>query len=886
MTPERWKQVENVFQTALDLAPEERERYVTRVCADDEALKSEVAALLTQYERSGGLLTQTLSVPGGVHALAAILDAEHDPMLGQMVGAYRIEREVGRGGMGTVYEAVRADNVFRRRVAVKLVKRGMDTDFVLRRFRNERQILAALDHPNIARLLDGGTTHDGLPYFVMEFIEGQPLYAYCDAQCLTINERLRLFLAVCDAIRYAHHKQVIHRDIKPSNILVTAEGVPKLLDFGIAKLLDPELAAETIDMTMTAMRLMTPEYASPEQVRGDQVTPASDIYSLGVLLYELLSGHRPYQLKYRALHEVARVICEQEPFGMSASLTREANLVASYADDSAGLDSLYRARNASLDALRRELAGDLERIIMKTLRKAPGERYQTADELRDDLTRYLDGRPVAAPPYVRAAATLTRITAKTRPDELSIAVLPFKLIGPRSGEDTGDEYLGIGLADALVTRLGNVRRFVIRPTSSVLAYSGSDSGDPLAAGIELNVKYIIDGNIRRSGDTLRVTVQLLQVREGAIRWAGRFDEKLMDVLRLEDSISEQVAGALIPQLTGEEQEQLARRGTEDAQAFEAYLRGRYYWHSLSEEGFAKAMREYHRAIALDPNYALAYTGIADYYIFLGIFGVLPFAECAAAAYEAAERAIELDPLLAEAHAALAFAAVCRDFDWQGAEAHYLRALELNPNNANAHTYYNFMLLQAGRFEESLVEVTRAIELDPVTPLTSMALAWYHYHARHFDAAIDTHRRLIQTEPHFAYQRTVFSWALRCAGQHAEAIAQAERAVELAGNGQLYVAGLGMAYAGAGRVDEARARLAELLEMAQSYYVSPYFLAVIYAYLGETEAALAQIEAAVRIGDAWITWLVVDPQLDALRGEPRFLELARRTNNPAALRRRK
>ncbi|HEY9233052.1 MAG TPA: tetratricopeptide repeat protein, partial [Blastocatellia bacterium] len=412
-------------------------------------------------------------------------------------------------------------------------------------------------------------------------------------------------------------------------------------------------------------------------------------------------------------------------------------------------------------------------------------------------------------------------------------------------------------------------------------YSGGDTGDPLAAGVELNVNYIIDGNIRRAGDTLRVTVQLLQVREGAIRWAGRFDEKLTDVLRLEDSISEQVAGALIPQLTGEEQEQLAKRGTEDAQAFEAYLRGRYYWHSLTEEGFAKAMREYHRAIALDPNYALAYTGIADYHIFLGIFGVLPFAECAAAAYEAAERAIELDPMLAEAHAALAFASVCRDFDWQAAEAHHRRSLELNPNHPNAHTYYSFMLLQTGRFEESLAAALRAVELDPVTPLTSMALAWCHYHSRRFDAAIDVHRRLIQTEPHFAYQRSVYSWALRCAGRHTEAIAQAERAVELGANGQLYVAGAGMAYAAAGHVAEARARLAELHEIARSHYVSPYFLAIIYSYLGEVEAALKQVEEAVRIGDGWVTWLAVDPQLDDLRRAPRFAELARRTNNPAA-----
>ena len=880
MSPERWQQVEDIFQTALDLSPEARDRYVTNACAGDAELKRQVETLLTHYAEAGDLLGETVSVQGQVYALAALMQTEDDPMLGRRVGAYRIEREIGRGGMGAVYEAVRADNEFRRRVAIKLVKRGMDTDFILRRFRNERQILAALDHPNIARLLDGGTTDEGLPYFVMEYIEGQPLYVYCDVQRLTIAERLKLFRSVCEAIQYAHQKHVIHRDIKPSNILVTGDGVPKLLDFGIAKLLDPELAAETVDLTVTSMRLMTPEYASPEQVRGEAVTPVSDIYSLGVLLYELLSGHRPYRLKNRALYEIARVVCEEEPLGFSTNLSREANLVPGSADESEVLESLCRARNSSVEALRRELSGDLERIVMKALRKDPPSRYQTAAELCDDITRYLAGLPVAAPPFIRSATRRLRETVSARADELSIAVLPFKLIGSRVAGDTGDDYLGIGLADALITRLSNVRRFVVRPTSSVLSYSGGDTGDPVAAGNQLNVDYIVDGNIRCAGETLRVTVQLLEVRDHATRWAGQFDEKFTDVLRLEDSISEQVANALIPQLTGEEQQQLAKRGTDDAQAFEAYLRGRYYWHSLTEEGFAKALREYNRAIALDADYALAYAGIADYYIFLGVFGVLPFAECAAAAYQAAEQALELDADLAEAHAALAFAMVCRDFDWRGAEAHYHRALELNPNSATAHNWYNFMLLQQARFDESLAEINRAIELDPITPLTTLALAWNYYHARRFDDAMAVHEKLIQSEPRFAYQRVVYSWVLRCAGRHQEAIAQAELALQLAIDGQLYVSGLGMAYAAAGRTDEARALVMQLREMAQTRYVSPYFLAVIYGYLGEIDEGIAQMTEAVQIRDAWITWLLIDPQLDPLRADPRFAELLRQTKNPA------
>jgi serine/threonine protein kinase len=290
MTPERWKQVEEVFQTALDLEADERRRYIEIACAGDAGLREQVVSLVSQYEAAGDFIEEPAfaSVSLATGALAQETDphstnpmnfTELDPSIGRRVGSYRLVREVGRGGMGAVYEALRADGEFRHRVAVKLIKRGMDTDFILRRFRNERQILATLDHPFIAKLLDGGTTDDGLPYFVMEFIEGSPVYRFCDERKLTVAERLRLFQDVCEAVHYAHQKLVIHRDIKPSNILVTADGVPKLLDFGIAKLLNPEFAGEiTLDPTATAMRLMTPEYAAPEQVQGQPVSPSTDVY--------------------------------------------------------------------------------------------------------------------------------------------------------------------------------------------------------------------------------------------------------------------------------------------------------------------------------------------------------------------------------------------------------------------------------------------------------------------------------------------------------------------------------------------------------------------------------------------------------------------------------
>src|SRR5215813_5403486 len=449
MTPERWQQVEEIFQTALDLPEPQRASYLSEACGADETLRDEVVNLIAYHETGDSVLKDL--VPPEAQAKSIDLTGEKDPLIGRRVGAYRIEREIGRGGMGAVYEAVRADKEFSKRVAIKLVKRGMDTDFILRRFRKERQILAALDHPNIALLLDGGTTNDGLPYFVMEFIEGQPLYRYCDEHKLTIADRLRLFLSICDAVQYAHQKQVVHRDIKPSNVFVTSGGAVKLLDFGIAKLLNPELVGDiTHDPTATAMLLMTPEYASPEQVQGGPIRPTTDVYSLGVLLYELLTGHRPYRLSNRAPHEIARVICEEPPAPLSIIITRPSDLLPFPGDEATTLKHLYSARRATAESLRREFSGDLDSIVMRALRKEPEWRYQTAEQLRDDLTRYLEGLPVSSGPPVPGEIP-RKIDAEAHAN--SLAVLPLKLLDMHQTGEPAPEYLGTGLADALITRL-------------------------------------------------------------------------------------------------------------------------------------------------------------------------------------------------------------------------------------------------------------------------------------------------------------------------------------------------------------------------------------------------------------------------------------------------
>jgi non-specific serine/threonine protein kinase/serine/threonine-protein kinase len=389
MTPQRWQQVDELFNAALDRPAEARAAFLDEACRDDAALREQVEHYLDCHDAAGDFIEQPATAATLSLAPGESLKLEPDAMLGRQIGAYKLVRELGRGGMGAVYLAVRSDDQYQKRVALKLVKRGMDTDFILRRFRNERQILASLNHANIAQLLDGGTTEDGLPYFVMEYVEGQPITKYCDAQALSIEERLKLFRKVCSAVQYAHQNLVVHRDLKPSNILVTAEGVPKLLDFGIAKLLNPELSGQTLDPTATELRMMTPEYASPEQVRGDTVTTASDVYSLGVVLYELLSGHRPYRLNSRAPYEIVRIICEEEPPKPSVAAKSEVGSRKSEREVSEIPHSAFRIPHS-------KLRGDLDSIVLMAMRKEPQRRYATATQLSADIRFHLDGLPVMA----------------------------------------------------------------------------------------------------------------------------------------------------------------------------------------------------------------------------------------------------------------------------------------------------------------------------------------------------------------------------------------------------------------------------------------------------------------------------------------------------------
>src|SRR5262245_32474108 len=392
MKPERWEQIQSLYYAAREGDLGLRAALLDEACAGDESLRLEVESLLASDEQAGDFL----NTPAMKIATEEIAEERARSLVGRQLGHYRLLSQLGAGGMGEVYLAARADDQYRKQVAIKLVKRGMDTDNILRRFRQERQILAALDHPNIARLLDGGVSEDGLPYFVMEYITGAPITEYCDSHQLSTEARLKLFRQVCAAVHYAHQNLVVHRDLKPGNILVTEEGAPRLLDFGIAKVFNPELASPTLDLTSPEMRLMTPEYASPEQVRGEPITTASDIYSLGIVLYELLTGHHPYRTRNLSPSEIIRIVCEKEPEKPSAIIGRNEEIPFSDGPRPITSESVSRTREGQPEKLRRRLAGDVDNIVLMTLRKEPERRYGSVMQFSEDIRRHLEGLPVIA----------------------------------------------------------------------------------------------------------------------------------------------------------------------------------------------------------------------------------------------------------------------------------------------------------------------------------------------------------------------------------------------------------------------------------------------------------------------------------------------------------
>ena len=794
------------------------------------------------------------SVPEGAHG---------GPLTGRRFGAYEVVHQIGEGGMGEVYLARRADDEYAKQVAIKLVRGRAGSNMLADRFRQERQILAGLEHANIVRLIDGGTTDEGWPFFVLDYVEGQPIDAYCDAHGLTVADRLRLFLDVCAAVQYAHEHHVVHRDLKPGNILVSADGVVKLLDFGIAKVLMGE-ETRTLDAATAATGgMMTPEYASPEQLgRGDPTTAATDIYALGVVLYRLLTG-RPVS---RDGWETTRI----------------------YGGDlrAGAVEARYGVRSLA----------DVDAMLLKALRKEPRHRYETAAAFAADIKRYLEGMPVtarrgtaayragkffrrnrwavAASILVAAVAAIGSVTyvrtmsARADAASRSVAILPFHAIGSVTDED----YLAVGMADALINRLSNVRQLAVRPTSAILKYGAAS--DAAAAARELRVDAVLDGRIQRQGNRIRVTAQLIGARDGATMWADTFDEPFTDLFTVQDAISQRVAESLLRRLTPDDRSRLAAGGTKDPEAFQLYLRGRYQWNKRTEEGFRSAIELFTQAIERDPQYAAAHAGLSDIYLNLFDYGLLPAAEATAKATAAATRALQLDDRLSEAHNSLAHVYL-HDWRWADAEREFKRAIDLSPSYPSAYHWYALYLTAVGRTKEAVAAIEKAQELDPVSLRISADVGQAYNAARMPDQAIEQERRVLELDPNFRVAFWIRGMAYEQKGMLREAVEQFREALKRAPASRNYLAALGHGLALQGDKTEARRIARELEQKRKPADGSAFFIALVYTGLGETDAALDWLEAACDERSGSVRYLKVEPRLDPIRDHPRFRALMQR-----------
>lgn len=869
--------IKDLFYQALDRAPDDRPTFLSQACAGDAILLREVEALLSLITEHQDFLQEPLFDRSAADLAADVLDVDGtSPVSPRRVGPYRIIREVGRGGMGAVYLAARDDGHYDQQVAVKLIKRGMDSDEVVRRFRLERQILANLAHANISRLLDGGVSADGRPYFVMEFVNGSPIDEYADQEGLSIGERLVLFCRVCDAVQYAHERNIIHRDLKPGNVLITPEGTVKLLDFGIAKFLNPEQSTETTNQTDTAGRVLTPAYASPEQLHGSPLTKTSDVYSLGVLLYKLLTGHRPYAIPSRSSGDTSRDVIETDPEAPSKAISKQSRV------DLTGVES----GRQSIRPLRRALKGDLDNIVLMALRRNPTRRYSSVDLLSGDIRHHLSGLPVTARKdnlTYRTTKFLKRnkrysisiVTVAIACAVLGLVLGSFTVRGKirnsiavmpliNATQDSNMDYLSDGITDDLINRLRRLPGLRVGAHDSVFNYKGK-AIDAKSIGRDLDVEAVLLGRVSTDGVNIVVTSTLIDSSNNHEIWNKAYRGRPSDLQNIQDELAQDVAHELGTQVSRDTNKANQTSRTTDAQTYNLYLEGDFLWKQRSPQSLTKAIECFNQAVNSDPKYAPAYTGLAISHSLLGAYRFVAPDESFGKAKIEATKAIEIDPSLPEAHASLALIAWLYDWDWVSAEREFKRAIEINPSYPLAHHWYGLFLAEMSRFDEAISEEKRALQLDPVSSPTIADLGRIYFFARRYDEAMDQYKKAAElTGPvgdyipnvQALYRQTGMASELRTLEEDPEL----KRALDAGGMKAYW-----------------RKRFELLCKLYTKKPADPYAMAEALARIGETDAAVKELNVAYQKHDHLMTQLKVNPEFDALGSNAGFNELLRRMN---------
>jgi serine/threonine protein kinase/Flp pilus assembly protein TadD len=811
MHPERWQSCTEIFNVAVEQPANERAAFLDRSCDGDEALRRKVEVLLKYHDTAGDFIKSP-----AFEAAPELLVGEPQALIGHHLGCYRVEAVAGVGGMGVVYLAW--DERLGRKVALKLLPQSMVANEAgLGRLKREARTASALNHPNIVTIHDIGEV-DSTHYVATEFIEGTTLRERVTKGPILPNEAVDIAAQVASALCVAHRAGIVHRDIKPENIMLRPDGYVKVLDFGIAKLTQREMLGTTTVLrpqvaTQQSMVLGTTRYMSPEQAMARLVDARSDLWSLGIVLYEMLAGRTPFEGETAT--DVIAAIFDSDPQPLK-----------------------YRAPI---------VPPALQSVVDRSLRKDPAERYQTAEEMLSELR-----------------------AIKEKAD--GIAVLPFD----NQNRDPDTDYLSDGIPESIINSLSQLPQLRVMARSTVFSYKGKDV-DPRKVGNDLGVGAVLMGRLIQQGDNLAIRTELVNVADGAELWGQQYNRKLADVFAVQEEIAREISEKLRLRLTGTERHQLAKRPTENLKAFQYYMQGQASAQRSIRDDLLTAIRYYERAIEEDPNYALAYAGLADAYAILGIYGYIAPIEGRRKAEEAAHKALALDDNLAEAHFALSQAHIWfAPCNFSLGDGELRRAIELSPSLALAHLYLAVSLVRQGRLAESLEEFLKARELDPLSSIIARAAALPYYLKPDYARALELLREANELGPALS---TTFEIGIYIQNRSFnEAVAELEKAKRERKNDSILTYDTGMIYAAQGKRAEALQIIKKLEEMSGGNLSQAHWIAKIYATLNEKELAFSWLDRGLATG-AIGAFYKDEPVWDPIRGDPRFADLLRRMGIP-------
>jgi len=772
-------------------------------------------------------------------------------MIGQTISHYKILEKLGEGGMGIVYKA--HDTKLDRDVALKFLPTNLTASSEdVQRFELEARAISALNHPNIATIYDVDE-FSGQKYLVLEYISGGTLKSKLkqlksEDKEFPISEVVNHGIQMAEALAHAHRHQIIHRDVKTDNMMLTEDGKVKLTDFGLAKL------RGGTQLTKTGSTLGTAAYMSPEQIRGEDVDHRSDIFSLGVVLYELITSHLPFKGEFEA--------------ALSYSILNE--------------------NQTPVKSLRRNVPQVLEHIINRCLEKDKTKRYQSTNEIITELKnverdssrsgeRSEDRSTkmlwiVSAGVVVLIVAGIYLFYPKSGPKPAfskSVAVLPFKNLS----DSKEDEYFSDGITDDIIAQLSKITDLKVISRTSVMQYKGI-SKNVRDIGKELDVATVLEGSVRRSGNQIRIVAQLIDANNEGHLWADTYDKEMTQVFAIQSDVAQRIAAALEAKLSPTEKRRIEKKQTGNTEAYQLYLKGRFYWNKRQLDDIKTAIECFKKAIEKDPDYALAYAGLASAYVIVPSYGV-PIGEWYINAKNSALKALEIDSTLAEAHTVLGEIAQDRYFDWAGAEMHFRRAIELDPNYPTAHQWYSSNLSFIGRFDEALSAAKRAQELDPLSLVINLNVGDVLFVMRRYDGAIEQYKNTLALDRTFPWAHSGLASVYEVQGRFDESIVECEKAKQLAGEIPYSLPPLGWAYARAGRKADALHVLEELLRLARKGNSISYGIAFLYYELGEKDMAFEWFEKAYQDRDLWLEALGTDPLYDKLRSDPRCIALLKK-----------